>query len=85
MITTDINIKVSIENDVDLANPKNTDKIKVDISHDNCGNEKLDKFADDLAKVFSYVLDSFHSAMMEEMSQQNQPHAPMVETEIKDQ
>lgn len=85
MITTDINIKISIEDDVDLSNPKNTDKIKVDISHDNCGNKSLDDFADNLAKVFSYVLDSYHSIMMEEMSQQTTNQPITVETEIKDQ
>ncbi len=86
MISTDINIKISVEDDVNLDNPKNTDKIKIDISHNNCGHEKMDNFADNLARIINYVIDSYQSLMKEGIQQQSmEPTGPIIEAKIKDQ
>ena len=80
MITTDINIKISIDDDVDLTNPKGADRIKVDITHENCGNEKLDGLADDMAKIFNYVLQSYQSVLKEEFQKAEPAPIPRIES-----
>lgn len=58
MISTDINIKISVDDGVDITNPKDGDKIKIDISHDDCGNGPIDDFADNLSRLINHVIES---------------------------
>jgi len=62
---TEIKIKISVDDNTDLDNLKPTDKLDMSISHDNCGNAKLDAFADDVAKLVGYVFQQYNAILME--------------------
>ena len=62
---TELKIKISIDENTDLDNLKPTDKLNINISHDNCGNEKLDRFADDIGQMVGYMFQQYNAILME--------------------
>lgn len=62
---TELKIKISIDENVDLDKLNPTDKIDISIAHDDCGNEKLDRFADDVGRLVGYVFQQYHAILME--------------------
>lgn len=62
---TEIVIKISAGENTDFDNLKPTDKLDMTITHDNCGNAKLDAFADDVAKLVGYVFQQYNAILME--------------------
>lgn len=62
---TELKIRISIDENTDLNNLKPTDQMKIHISHENCGNEKLDKFADDVGQIVGFVFQQYNAILSE--------------------
>lgn len=56
-VTTHIDIKLTIPvSEDDSVDPKSM--MEVTINHEDCGNKKLDKIADDFCAVLSFFVDN---------------------------
>ncbi len=62
---TELKIRIGIDENTDLNNLKPTDKLTINISHENCGNEKLDKFADDVGQIVGFVFQQYNAILAE--------------------
>ena len=83
MISTDINIKISVPDGLDANDPNNVGKIKIDLSHEDCNDQKLNDFADNFVRLIHYVIDSYQSVVNEELNRHSEPATPIIETKIK--
>ena len=83
MISTDINIKISAPDGIDANDPNNVGKIQIDLSHEDCDDEKLNEFADNFVRLIHYVIDSYQSVVNEELNRRTEPTMPIIETKIR--
>ena len=59
MKSTDININISVPDDMDFNNPSSAADVKIILSHDDCGDKGLDEFADGFAHLLYNVIQEF--------------------------
>ena len=68
--TTDIIITLSIK-DTDDPKIDPLDFIEAKIVHNDCGNKKLDEFADNLGTMFSFFLQQLTALKREKLNEKN--------------
>lgn len=59
MKSTDIKINISVPDDMDFDSPTAAHEIKITLSHDDCGDKRLDEFADGFGHLLYNVIQEF--------------------------
>jgi hypothetical protein len=59
MKSTDIKINISVPDDMDFDSPTAAHKIKITLSHDDCGDKELDEFADGFGHLLYNIIQEF--------------------------
>ena len=56
MKSTDIKINISVPDDMDFDSPSAVNEIKITLSHDDCGDKRLDEFADGFGHMLYNII-----------------------------
>lgn len=59
MKSTDININISVPDDMDFNDPSSAANVKIILSHNDCGDKGLDEFADNFGRLIYAVVQEF--------------------------
>lgn len=72
MKSTDIKINISVPDDVDFDSPDAAHEIKITLSHDDCGDKKLDEFADGFGHLLYDIIQEFGRQVKDEAADDKQ-------------